>query len=400
MDPLETAQIDGEKYGEIFRKTDGIYYFVCFHCVEYFQSADTIIEHIENVHLQPLVVKAETEAIDSLECGVLPQCDVNASDFNGFYEDDEDTSKIELTCDYCNEQSTNILSMESHMLKHSLDDQPFSCDLCHQVFKLKHLLDGHRRVVHGIIKDFSRGQLVMCPVCWQRFPERVYKYHMKQLHSQHKCSQCDQTYKQKKNLNAHIRLKHLNEQRPTYKCTECEKIFDERRLLKDHVRQAHTNEKPFFCKICEKRFHSKFQLLGHLHMHHGHEKKTYQCTDCGQVSKYPRCVRASCVKMKRSNKNNKAAPGQYKKNPKTNVCLDCGKGYYRPDSLEQHIKQGNCTKLKCNYCQGLFKNKRSLHSHITDSHSLTGFQCRHCSVKFAKKHQRHTHETKHKTGLI
>lgn len=401
---MEVTQIEAHKYGEIYRNMEGDYYFVCFHCSEYFQSADKIIDHIEKVHLQqpqpPPLPESVLESETALKIAISStiDCDDGSQYKYDAFAADEDSAPTTsppptvinyLICDYCLEQIADPTTMESHMLSH-LKVYPFDCDICKQEFKFKHMLDGHKRVVHGIVEDFA--QQLMCNLCCERFvTSKAYQRHVLHRHVKFKCDQCHCQYNQKKNLRLHMRLKHLPEnERPSYACTECDQSFESVARLKDHIRYKHTKEMPFFCHICEKRFHMHGHLSSHMASHRD-AGKTYQCADCGQVSKYPKCIRATCFRPANKQKN-------YTQLPKTNVCDDCGKAYYRSDWLDQHRKEGNCLqKLECRFCQSLFKNKRSLRSHLADLHSGREFPCRHCPEVFAKKHQRYAHERKHKT---
>lgn len=390
---MEATEIKADKFGEIYRSMNGNYYFVCFHCTEYFQSADTIIDHIESAHLpQPLSLDIGGSVTNYDD----PQCE---NVFPGDDNDDDDDNVaaattpppeaiVYLTCDYCTEQIADPTAMESHMLSH-LKVYPFDCDVCKQEFKFKHMLDGHKRVVHGIDEEFARQ--LTCQLCCERFATpKAYQRHVKHRHTKYKCDLCKCQYNQKKNLGLHMRLKHVPvNERPSYACTECDLAFESVARLKDHIRYRHTKEMPFFCHVCEKRFHMQGHLSSHMATHRD-AGKTYQCADCGQVSKYSKCIRAPCYRPANKQKN-------YTQLPKTNVCADCGKAYYRLDWLDQHRKEGNCMeKIKCRFCPVLLKNKRSLRSHIADLHSGSEFTCRHCPQVFTKKHQLFSHERKHK----
>lgn len=396
MESTEPTQIHGQKYAEFFRKIDGTYYFVCYQCSECFQSVDSIIKHIEAEHLLSNPIKSEgTIDIDDYTGGSPSPQNVSDNDSdaeNTTKNSDVKPSSIRLTCDYCNHKTGDIPSMEFHMLQH-LTAHPFVCDLCQQLFKFKHLLDGHRKVVHDIVKDFGRGHLVVCDICRKSFSERAYERHVRQLHSWYHCDHCHRKYKQKKNLLTHIRKEHLKKHQPQHACTECGKIFKENCLLTKHVRYMHTShEKTFFCEKCPKRFHLHELLI--KHMNSMHSSKLYQCIYCGEMSKYKQCLRSSCGKQRKQS-------ASYKTRPKIHVCPVCGQTYSYLSWLVDHIKEANCKeRLQCAQCERWFLNRNSLLGHSRDWHSTSDFPCRYCSEVFVRRYQRFRHEKKHKTGKI
>ena len=84
------------------------------------------------------------------------------------------------------------------------DQESFDCDICDNTFKYKKGLNAHMRMVHegtsGIQKSF-------------------------------KCDLCISVYRELKNLNAHKRLKH-SDSAIEFPCTTCGKTFSQKKNLK------------------------------------------------------------------------------------------------------------------------------------------------------------------------
>lgn len=90
------------------------------------------------------------------------------------------------------------------------------------------------------------------------------------------------TFRQQNNLTVHTELQNDNQvqyhshQRP-YKCNYCTKAFKQKSNLQQHIR-IHTGERPFKCNICNKLFTRKSSLNRHIRIHTG--DLPYECIKC------------------------------------------------------------------------------------------------------------------------
>ena len=91
-----------------------------------------------------------------------------------------------------------------------------------------------------------------------------------------KCTHCNQSYKRKCHLTAHVKWAHTKESKPG--CKVCNKIFNDRSNLLRHVRAVHDKIKSFVCTTCSKKFAHKVDLTRHVRIHT--KNKPYKCSFC------------------------------------------------------------------------------------------------------------------------
>ena len=86
-----------------------------------------------------------------------------------------------------------------------------------------------------------------------------------------KCSLCDSSYRYKKGLSAHMRLKHEQStgNDETFKCNECASRYQQKKSLDEHKRLKHSDTKlEFPCPECGKVFNQKNNMNRHQKIHH------------------------------------------------------------------------------------------------------------------------------------
>ena len=87
----------------------------------------------------------------------------------------------------------------------------------------------------------------------------------------HQCNECDSSFREKKNLQQHMRKRHGLKR---YKCSYCNDRFDNRTSLGRHEKQKHGNEL-FQCKQCEYSSPRKDRLRQHIRSKH--KEKNIRC---------------------------------------------------------------------------------------------------------------------------
>lgn len=385
------------KAGEIFRQCNGTFYFVCYHCGDHFQLAETIIEHIQTVHFRSSTIKAEHLDEEHIFAEDFPSVDAL---FDCSDEESHRKPKANpLICDYCCDEHGDVPSMEAHMQLHANKERPFVCTICRQQFKRKNLLNGHKKVAHATIDDIGAGEIV-CIVCAEKFKDsKAYDKHIAKRHTKYKCTQCDCQYNQKRNLRFHIKVKHAPaHERPCHPCPDCGLTFVTRPILTNHIRLFHTKETPYHCALCDTRYSTSTQYSMHM-VRHQRSSKQHQCTKCGKISNYRKCIDKNCYTPLAK----RPPPDPNRVQLETaHVCNDCGKIYKRLDYLVKHRKSNCLQKVECPHCHKLMKDKRILHYHIAEAHNdeQRKLPCRYCDMVFLKRWQRFSHEKKHKNELI
>ena len=127
----------------------------------------------------------------------------------------------------------------------------------------------------AIQRDTPQTALLTCvqPGCSYK---SKYKYNMTRHSKTHnkssflECDHCD-----KYELNMHISIAHEGKQ---LMCDQCGKVFSSRTGLTDHKRKFHIKNLPHKCSQCDQAFRNKQQYLIHINSHFGHS--LYKCTNC------------------------------------------------------------------------------------------------------------------------
>jgi len=123
-----------------------------------------------------------------------------------------------LQCDLCDAKFMRIRNLEVHMKGHE-GHELFPCDKCEGLFLLRKRCLRHMRTAHD-----------------PAYQVRKFK-----------CNQCDSDFKNKPDLNKHIKRLHMGLGK-NFKCEECNKAYQRRSQLLVHMHYKHT--KHMFVKKC------------------------------------------------------------------------------------------------------------------------------------------------------
>ena len=94
----------------------------------------------------------------------------------------------------------------------------------------------------------------------------------------HQCNECDSSFREKKNLQQHMRKRHGLKR---YKCGYCNDRFDNQQNVSKHEKQKHENEL-FKCEQCAYSSTRKDRLRQHIRSKH--LEKKMKCDHCDFVS--------------------------------------------------------------------------------------------------------------------
>jgi uncharacterized Zn-finger protein len=155
----------------------------------------------------------------------------------------------------------------------------------------------HRPVPPPAPTHPSQTQGHQCPSCYKKFKEKSnLNKHIKAIHEglrPYKCEQCDDaSFKSRDNLNVHVRYKH-EEQKP-FACEICGLQFKEKGNLDKHVKTVHENQRPHKCNQCPAAFGERSGLNKHVKTVHENQRP-HKCNQCpaafGYKSKLNRHLR-------------------------------------------------------------------------------------------------------------
>ena len=107
------------------------------------------------------------------------------------------------------------------------------------------------------------------------------KAHLKFAHSNERheaCHHCVATFKQIKNLRAHLANIHGFDQmrekycepseKDVFNCQECDSVFHYKKNLKAHIKAKHEEPAVYKCNICHSKFSYKRILVSHMKVKH------------------------------------------------------------------------------------------------------------------------------------
>ena len=215
---------------------------------------------------------------------VCPHCDNKFCEpfFRKKHVEFEHENNAPFQCNFCETRFHSKQAKDYHESVHHNDSPREKCSTCGQEFSSKANLLNHAKYVHSDKKRYS----CLISECEAKFKQkRDMRVHVLNIHGaniskayygnpegheEFKCDLCKSTFRYKKNLNAHVRLKHKgsNREASTIECNICGVSFTEEKNLRAHVKLKHTQEKKLFhCSVCGKQFDQKWNMKRHEETH-------------------------------------------------------------------------------------------------------------------------------------
>jgi len=275
-----------------------------------------------------------------------------------------------VQCEVCEKWLKNRNCYNHHKKLHA--EPKFTCHInyCGKQFYSNSNMKAHIDLVHLKKKEFP------CNVCGKLFASAsILRGHRNQTHvfSNLECTQCDNgtTFKNKKNLKAHMRIFHNEEQSM---CPICQKILGNDNKLKLHIKRVHDKEKKFMCIRCGKNFFDKQALLNHGKLHEpSNGEERIQCEICKVVLKHYKSWKHH-MSMKHGEATRK------------HVCHLCGKAFMTTYHLNRHMKLHTKGGFLCPICCKGFPTQTKLDTHYSATHpkppteggEKTLHKCEHC----------------------
>ncbi|XP_076361778.1 zinc finger and BTB domain-containing protein 40-like [Tachypleus tridentatus] len=151
-----------------------------------------------------------------------------------------------LNCRVCGKVLTTNVGIRKHEKSHFLTEKPFKCDKCEYRFACPSSLKYHLGTKHA--------------------PEPLERTEV--------CNICGKAFQTVENLKKHALLHGER----SYLCELCGKTFKKGCALKCHMIAIHSDITPYACQYCDQKFRKKLNLIAHIREHTG--QQSYECQFC------------------------------------------------------------------------------------------------------------------------
>lgn len=143
------------------------------------------------------------------------------------------TGERPFVCTFCSRRFAQKHNLAIHVRTHT-GERPFQCEICSRQFAALGNFQAHKKIHAGV-----RDQI--CPVCNKGFITAGDVARHMTTHTgikNHHCDTCGKTFSRNRDMVAHKKKIHLNNERSseTYKCRECHKVFATALNLSVHYR--------------------------------------------------------------------------------------------------------------------------------------------------------------------
>jgi len=174
-------------------------------------------------------------------------------------------------CSLCGKGFKRNTELSSHMNTHT-GERPFECDLCGVGFTFKGGLRKHKlkHMIDEGTYDEDVIAIKECKECGKAFYSNAHlrrhmKSHMgiKDFH----CNICGKSFAANRNLQQHVEIIHEKAGERPFSCEECGKTFTRMNALKHHM-LLHSGKPTFQCEFCDKCYREKRNLQDHIKKSH------------------------------------------------------------------------------------------------------------------------------------
>ena len=234
--------------------------FECFVCEKSFKRENILSKH----HLQ----------VHELNDGFTISETFNKSMKNENHENET------FQCDLCGKNFMKNEELTSHLLNLHLSVN-FKCDICELVLPNLQLL-----VMHVTYKHREKFQH-KCQLCQDKpFPNSsklIEHYLGDHLNMKYNCKDCNKSFKNRNNLQSHVKLVHAKPNSKTskfdqLKCQICNEVYSNENLLQEHYLIDHMKLVDLICEECDKSFPDLKTLC--THKSKTHKVKKVSCQIC------------------------------------------------------------------------------------------------------------------------
>lgn len=176
---------------------------------------------------------------------------------------------------------------------------------------------------------------------------------------------------------------HIPENECRFQCDICSRLFPKRHMLNAHLKMKHTEEenRPYACteQDCSRRF----VLSTHLRLHIERVHRQGDSRVCDVCARFFKCSKSYDLHYR----------VQHTDVDQRVQCQECQKWVKHDDALKSHMRRHNATPETCKHCSKTYPGKKCLRLHIRNVHADVDstvtvkyeFPCPVCGKVFKKK---------------
>lgn len=177
-------------------------------------------------------------------------------------------SEADHICTICSKSFSKNSKLQEHLKTHT-KMRLYPCKICKRKFTTEVLLTRHEIIHSDIITQIKIETKHRCIICNSNFKDKPeLEDHMREYKSKLEeeamnCQYCDKPYNKLSNLIRHLKT---HEENKTHLCNVCNRTFAMGQDLIDHLNR-HKGFLPHSCHICSKSYLQISKLRNHLRTH-------------------------------------------------------------------------------------------------------------------------------------